>query len=264
MPWTEQGAVSLHYRLSGSGPARLVLLHELGGTLESWDGVIARLGDGVRALRMDLRGAGLSEKVRARYDIDDQVDDLAAVVEAAGLPPPFHIVAVAAGCAVALGYAARHRDDVARLVLCCPALSVDEDRIDYLTERAERAAASGMRAVAEASLARSYPPEATTDIAARAEYRARFLANDPVCYGLANRVLATARSEHAMASLRCPVHMLAGAHDGLRPPAAIRALASRIPGATFEVIDSGHLMPVQAPGALARVLADILERETTP
>lgn len=252
--WTETGGVGLHYSQRGAGPARLVLLHELGGTLQSWDGVVQRLGPGVQVLRMDLRGAGLSEKTRAEYGIDAQVDDLQAVLAASGFPAPFHIAAVAAGCAVAVAYAARHPGDVAGLVLCCPATSVDADRIAYLTDRADLAAAQGVRAVEQATLARSYPPEATTDVAQRAAYRARFLANDPVCYGLANRALATAALDGALAALRCPCLVLAGRHDLLRPPAKVQALAARIQGAAFRIIESGHLMPVQAPAALAEAL----------
>ena len=41
-------------------------------------------------------------------------------------------------------------------------------------------------------------------------------------------------------------------HGGELRPEAVRALAARIPGARFELVEAGHLMPVQMPGELAR------------
>ncbi len=246
---------SLRYRLTpGQGPA-ILLLHELGGGLESWDGVVDHLPPGRAVLRPDLRGAGGSEKPRQPFSIEDQAADVLALAEALALPAPWHVAGVAAGAAVALALAARAPAQVARLALCCPATSVDPARVDYLIQRADRAAAEGMAAVAEASLAASWPPEVTAPAADRAAYVARFLGNDPVGYGLANRALAAARLDAAIAGVAVPCLVLAGQHDRLRPPAQVQALAARIAGADFAVLDSGHLMPSQAPAALGRRLA---------
>jgi 3-oxoadipate enol-lactonase len=48
--------------------------------------------------------------------------------------------------------------------------------------------------------------------------------------------------------------VLAGEHDKLRPPAAVRAVAEQIPKAHYRVIDSGHVMPVQAPVEMAAAM----------
>ena len=63
MPWLDANGISIHYQLAGEGPS-LVLLHEMGGTLDSWDGLFSALGQRFRVLRYDQRGSGLSEKVR--------------------------------------------------------------------------------------------------------------------------------------------------------------------------------------------------------
>lgn len=250
MPWVEAGNVSLHYKLDGEGAHSLILLHELGGSLASWDAVLAFLGPEFRVLRPDLRGAGLSEKVRMAFAMADQVTDLATVLDAARLPPPWRIAGVAAGAALAIAFAAAKPGQVAALALCCPAVGVDPGRRRYLLERADRAAAEGMRAIAETSLSRSYPVEIGPSPAVRAAYRARFLANDPVCYGLANRAFAGTALDDAIAGLRCRCLVLAGTQDRLRPPETVRALADRIAGARFKMIESGHLMPVQVPATL--------------
>jgi 3-oxoadipate enol-lactonase len=61
VPWIDANGVSIHYEVAGAGPT-VVLLHEMGGTLDSWDGVAPELSRRYRTLRYDQRGAGLSEK----------------------------------------------------------------------------------------------------------------------------------------------------------------------------------------------------------
>ena len=95
MPWIEANGVSIHYELAGRGPS-LVLLHEMGGTLDSWDGIFPALSERFRTLRYDQRGSGLSEKVRQPITTEILVEDLEAVLEASALPPPYHFVTVAA------------------------------------------------------------------------------------------------------------------------------------------------------------------------
>ena len=63
MPWMDANGISIHFELGGKGPS-VVLLHEMGGTLDSWDGIAPALAREYRILRYDQRGSGLSEKVR--------------------------------------------------------------------------------------------------------------------------------------------------------------------------------------------------------
>ena len=66
MPWLDANGVSIHYQLAGSGPS-LVLLHEMGGTLDSWDGIFPAMSARFRTLRYDQRGFGWSEKMRQPF-----------------------------------------------------------------------------------------------------------------------------------------------------------------------------------------------------
>ena len=76
MNFTEVNGTALRYDLDGNGLSTLVLIHEMGGTLESWDLVAPLLSGKRRILRYDTRGAGLSQKVRGMLTIDAMVDDL--------------------------------------------------------------------------------------------------------------------------------------------------------------------------------------------
>jgi 3-oxoadipate enol-lactonase len=260
MTWTETSGVSIRYELSGAGEHSVIFVHELGGSLESWDGVVAFFADRRRVLRFDQRGAGLSEKVRQPFTLDDHARDLEAVVRASRLPPPYVLAGVAGGAAIAFLFALQHGGEVSGTILCAPSIGIAADRQEYFRNRSALAERVGMRGVIDATLAAAYPPIVVRDAGMHEAYRARFLGNDPVGYGLCNRALADSHLEHLAESLACPCLVLAGTHDPLRPPARAQELASRIPDAEFEVVDSGHFMHVQAPQEVAARMRAFLEK----
>ncbi len=243
--------VSLHYRVCGRGPRSLVLIHELAGTLESFDRVVGGLEADFRILRADQRGAGLSEKVRAPFRLDDLVGDALRLLRTAELEPPYWVAGIASGAAIAAALALRRPGEVAALALCAPSLGTNPDRRHYLLERSETAEREGMRAIVEMVFERTYPKHDRGDADLYAEHRARFLAIDPVCYAHANRMLAEVALEASLAQIKCPCLLLAGRHDEMRPPAQVERYAALIDHAELAIIDSGHIMVVQAPIAVA-------------
>ncbi len=260
MPWLDANAISIQYQLAGNGPS-LVLLHEMGGTLESWDGIFPAMSAGFRTLRYDQRGFGESEKVRQAFSIETLVDDLEAVLAGTGLPPPYHFVTVAAATMQALIYMSRHPDHIASFTFCNPFVGADPSRIAALDARADQAARDGMRAVIAVTLDNSWPPE-IGDRAAYATYRARYLAHDPVCFGAINRAVARCNVTHLAKDVRAPTMVVAGRFDKVRPHAASEAFAKTIAGVRYELIDAVHMMPAQAPDPLLALLQDFLTKRT--
>ena len=252
--WTECNGVSLRYAISGRGQLSLVLFHGLGSTLEAWEPVARRLETDFRVLRFDQRGAGLSEKVRQPFTLADLVADTEALIAATGLPPPFNLASLAAGATIALSLAARRPAETRALGLCAPATGSTPERAQLLIERSDRAMRDGIRAVVEASLARSWPLAMRQDGPAFDAYRARLLAADPVTYAFANRVLATADLERVITSLDIPCLLIGGRHDVMRPPGTLQALADRMKRARLDVIDAPHIMIVHSPDAVADAL----------
>jgi len=259
VPFIDANGVSLHYELAGARGRSVVLLHELGGTLNSWDAVAPRLAARYRVLRYDQRGSGLSEKVRQEFSNDMLVEDFEALAMAVGLDPPYHFVTVAAAATQALRFLEKHPGAVGTLVLCNPAPGVDATRATALDERAAFAMREGMRASLPTTLALSYPP----NLGERAAYQAylgRYLGNDPVCFGFAFRALARTNMLHMLPQIRCPAMVVAGRHDSVRPHAGSAELAKKIPGARFELIEAGHFMPTQGPQPLLALLEDFLPK----
>jgi 3-oxoadipate enol-lactonase len=259
VPFIDANGVSLHYEFAGTRGPAVVLLHELGGTLNSWDTVAPRLASHYRVLRYDQRGAGLSEKVRQEFTNDTLVDDFTALAKALDLNPPYHFVTVAAAATQALRFLEIHPDQVGALVLCNPAPGVDPSRAAALDERAAFAMREGMRASLPTTLALSYPPS-LGERAAYEAYRGRYLGNDPVGFGFGFRALARTNMLHMLPLIRCPAMVIAGRHDTVRPHAGSAELAKRIPGARFELIEAGHFMPTQGPEPLLKLLEDFLPK----
>src|SRR5215475_388499 len=102
MHFVEVNGTALRYDVCGDG-ATLVLIHEMGGTLESWDIVVPLFSAKRRVLRYDTRGAGLSQKIRAPLSIDTMVDDLVALLDTLGITEKVALAGVAVGGAIESG-----------------------------------------------------------------------------------------------------------------------------------------------------------------
>jgi 3-oxoadipate enol-lactonase len=259
LPWIEANGISFHYKLEGDSGPVVVLLHELGGTLESWDGVVPRMLERFCVFRYDQRGFGRSEKVRAQYDLETLVDDLEALLRELRLSRPLNVVCVAAASTQALTLIERDPKAIGALVLCNPAPGVDASRAEQLESVAAQAEREGMRSILATMLARSYPPE-LSDARTYETYRGRYIANDPVGFALAFRVLARTDKRPSLPGIACRTMVVSGRQDNVRPVAVSEEIAAKIPGARFETIDAGHMMPVTSPDALVSLLLDFLPR----
>lgn len=258
--WIELGGIGFRQELIEGGERMLVLVHEMGGTLDSWDFVLPQLDTGRTILRFDTRGAGQSTKLRGVAPFDRMADDIVALMEANGRRGPAVLVGCAVGGALALHAAARHPDRIEGVVALGPATGIAQERRPAILAHADRVEREGMLAVAEEELARSYPDVLREDAARFRRFRARWLANDPGSYASIYRMLAGIEMQAELERLAIPVLFLAGRHDPLRPPEMIEPLARRVPGSRFEAIESGHFAATQTPDIVARGIGDFLAR----
>ncbi|MCA8927158.1 MAG: alpha/beta fold hydrolase [Alphaproteobacteria bacterium] len=255
MPWIEANGVTLHYSLDGPETGRpLVLVHELGGTSHSWQPLIPRVtAAGHKVLRWDWRGSGLSEKIRGDFSIDDMCADLAALMEAVGFGQPADMVGTALGGGVAIAFAARYPARVRKLVVSSPATGSPGGNERIMT-RAAGVKKDGMRPFADPSLALSYPEKYRTDPAAFAEYRNRWICNDPDSFAAHNLMLGAMDESVNFGKLACKALVLSGSDDPLRTPAAVKEIADAIPGADYRELQAGHFLPVYAPDLWAETV----------
>lgn len=260
MEWIEINGVALRYELSGAGSVPLLLIHELGGSLESWDPVLPALQKDFRVLRYDLRGFGMSEKVKT-LRLDDLVGDIDGLLDALALGGPCHVVGPALGAGIALAFAAQHPARVRRLAVSSPVTGTSPERRAQMLQRAEFVVREGMRAAAEQSLARSYPERFRGDRQRFEQYRRRWLCNDPEGFAAINRMVAEMDLTQQYGRIVCPTLVIGNTYDSLRPPHVAERIAQQLAGARYVEAASGHFMPHQTPELFLQIVPPFLQEQ---
>ena len=247
------------FDLRRRGEGTLVLVHELGGSLDSWEALLPLLDERPTILRYDLRGAGMSQKARGINDLDTLADDIAALADLCGLAGPLTLVGAAMGAAVAVRFATRHPSRAKALVLLGPALGVPAERREAARQVVEAIEAGGMSAIADAVLPRAFPEELWSDLEAKDLALARWFGADPEGYAANYRVLIEHDLRPELDQVECPTLVLAGVHDPFGPPDSLEAGTARLRQRRFVAVEAGHFMAVQSPGVVADAVRGWLE-----
>jgi 3-oxoadipate enol-lactonase len=259
MTYTELNGVGLRYELSGKGERTIVLVHEMGGTMESWDEVAPRLAASRRVLRYDTRGAGMSSKVRGRLTIDTMADDIAGLLDVAGITGKVALSGIAVGGAIALHFAARYPQRASAVVVGSPATSIEADRVSAVLARVAEVETAGMAFAVDGSMLNGYPVELRDDSGRFETYRARWLGNDPASYATIYRMLAATDLTDELTHMTCPVLVIGGELDRSRPAAVSEAIAKTIPGARYKLLRTGHYMAAITPELIAGTISEFLK-----
>lgn len=253
-PWGQ-----VHYRIDGprdgpdDGPL-VAFANSLGTDLRLWDALLPLL-PGIRALRFDKRGHGLSD-LGGACTIADLADDAAALVESVS-PGPVVFVGLSIGGMIAQDLAARRPDLVRALVLSNSAARMGSP--DLWAARIAAVRAGGVAGIAGQVADRWFSPgfRASPEAAPWVNMLAR---TAPDGYIAACAALAAADLAAQTATLRLPALVIAGDMDGASPPDLVGATAALIPGAAFHVIPgTGHLPCVENPAAVAALLRPFLQ-----
>ncbi|HEX5007469.1 MAG TPA: alpha/beta fold hydrolase, partial [Hyphomonadaceae bacterium] len=69
MPYVQADDVRLNYVEQGSGDEPVVFIHGYTGSLRDWEETFARLPSSIRAIAIDLRGAGESDRPGNGYTL---------------------------------------------------------------------------------------------------------------------------------------------------------------------------------------------------
>jgi 3-oxoadipate enol-lactonase len=259
MPFIELDHVALRYELSGHGDRTLVLMHEMGGSLESWDEVAPLLASSRRVLRYDTRGAGLSQKARGELTFATMASDIGALLDALGIAGPVALAGIAVGGAIALQFAAQYPDRANAVIVGSPATGIAAARRPAALERLAQIEAGGMAVAVEDAMLNGYAPELRGDGERFEQFRARWLGNDPASYGTIWRMLANADMAQNLGQIRCPALVIGGSLDRVRPPPMAQEVANAIAGSRYVELRTGHYMAVQTPDLIAGCIADFLK-----
>lgn len=121
MPITVINGIHLGYEENGSSGVPVVLVHGSWVDRHSWDNVVAALSRRFRVYTYDRRSHGESERLEGQGRIQEDVADLAALIESNDLGPA-HVVGNSFGAIVALKLAASQPHLLASLSIHEPPL----------------------------------------------------------------------------------------------------------------------------------------------
>jgi pimeloyl-ACP methyl ester carboxylesterase len=236
--WTEQ---------AGAGPD-VLLIGGLGDTVESWQFQLDGLADRYRMTAFDNRGAGRTAMPSGPVSVEQMADDAAEVLRALDISSA-HVAGFSGGSIVSQELALRHPELVRSLVLQStwpvmdPCLRTWVLFVRWLVEVApsERAFLEGFfldiytaRAhndgtvdqIVEEVLA--FPHKQSTEDVQR--YIDAFADHD---------------TSDRLPEITAPTLVLAGGRDVTSRPELCRAVAERIPGAQFEIMEEEAHQPFQ-------------------
>ncbi|MBU2982812.1 3-oxoadipate enol-lactonase [Lentibacter algarum] len=246
----------LHYRVDGpDNGAPLVFANSLGTDLRIWDAVVASLPAGLRIIRYDKRGHGLSEAPPSPYKMGTLVGDAEQLLDHLGVKDCVFI-GLSIGGLIAQGLAAKRLDLMRAMVLSNTAAKIGTR--DMWNARIAAIETGGIKSISSATMERwfSKPFRQTSDMLAWQHMMERQPQDGYIgcCAAIAGTDFITPTS-----GLRLPTLAIAGSEDGATPPDLVRETAELIPGSRFELMrNAGHLPCIEQPEAYARILTSFL------
>lgn len=255
------GDVRLHYRVEGDpNGAPIVFANSLGTDYRLWDKIIPLLPAGLRILRFDKRGHGLSSCPQGDYNIDELVADTARLMQALDFKDCL-FVGLSIGGLIAQGLAALHPELLRVMVISNTAAKIGtpgmwQQRIDALRD-------GGIEALADGTMDRWFSRRFLAQQEDELEGWRNMLIRTPVA-GFRACCVAISASDFTESNkkLSLPTLAIGGSEDGSTPPELMRATADLISGSRLEIIDdAGHLPCVEKPERYAALLNDFI-RET--
>ncbi|MDV4145777.1 3-oxoadipate enol-lactonase [Shimia sp. FJ5] len=257
MKIADLGDVRLHYRIDGNpSGAPIVFANSLGTDLRLWDPVLPHLPEGLRIIRFDKRGHGLSSCPPGPYSMGALVRDTEKLLDLLEVKDAM-FVGLSIGGMIAQGLAVKRLDLVRAMVLSNTAAKMGtkemwEDRLNTVKR-------DGIEALADPIMERWFGRDFRTT--AELELWRNMLVRQPA-EGYAGCCAAIAGTDFytPTSGLRLPTLGIAGSEDGASPPDLVRETVNLIHGSKFELIRrAGHLPCVEKPEDYAALLTTFLK-----
>lgn len=260
MAWLDHQGIGLHWREDGDPEGQpVVLLNSLGTDLRLWDDVVLRLPDGVRLIRMDTRGHGLSDAPNGAYSLDDLTEDAGALLDHLALSD-VTIVGVSLGGMMAQALAVARPQQITRLVLSNTAVRMGTK--EMWQSRIAAVESGGVASISDAVLDRWFAPGFRAD-ASFGMWRNMLDRTPDHGYAACCAALAQADLSDTTPGIVQPTLVISGSEDGASPPEIVQRLAELIPGAEYhEMQGVGHLPMAEDPDRFVALLQNFLQKET--
>jgi pimeloyl-ACP methyl ester carboxylesterase len=264
--YARSGEVNVAYQVTGGGALDLVLVSGFVSQLDNdWQHpssarLLERLGSFARLIRFDKRGTGLSDRAVGLPDFETRMDDVRAVMDAAGSERAA-LFGYSEGGPLAILFAATYPQRVRALVLYGTYAKRMGPEPDYPwceteEERAEYAAAIEREWGAEADLGRM-APAADESLARWWMARARAAASPGSARDL---VVMNSQADvrDVLPAVQAPTLVVHRTGDRDAPVEGGRYLAAHIPGARFVELPGDTHVPFWQPDDVVDEIEEFL------
>lgn len=251
------GDIRLHYREDGDPQgAPLVFANSLGTDLRLWDAVLPLLPKGLRIIRYDKRGHGLSDCPPAPYSMGALIRDAERLLDALDVRDSV-FVGLSVGGMIAQGLAVKRLDLVRAMVISNTGAKIGTPEL--WQTRIDGVRAGGIESLADAVMERWFSrafrqtPELTG-------WRNMLVRQPAEGYIGCSAAISGTDFYTPTSGLTLPTLAIAGTEDGATPPDLVRETADLIKGSRFHLMRGvGHLPCVENPGEYAATLTTFLK-----
>ncbi len=264
--YARSGDVNIAYRVMGDGPFDLVVVHgffshlEIDLELPAFAHFSSRLAGFARVISFDKRGTGLSDRGIGLPDFETRMDDVRAVMDAAGSESAA-IFAYSEGGPMSVLFAATYPERVRALVLYGTYAKRSDPDEDYpwaptWDERVRIASELEETWGGNVDLSGMWP---NADAAEAAWFQRRGRAGlSPA--GARDLILMNSRADvrDVLPSVQCPTLVLHRSHDLDSSVEEGRYIAARIPGARFVELARGDHVPFDDPDEIVDEIEEFL------
>lgn len=248
----DTGDVRLHYRVDGpEDGAPVVFSNSLGTDMRLWDPILPLLPKGLRIIRYDKRGHGLSSCPTGPYSMGALVTDVERLMDLLGVRDSV-FVGLSIGGMTAQGLAVKRLDLVRAVVLSNTGLKIGTP--DMWDERIAAVKSGGIEALADGVMERWFSA-AFRAMPELEVWRNMLVRTEDEGYAGCSAAISGTDFKATTATLRLPALGIAGSEDGSTPPDLVREMMDLIPGSKFHLIrQAGHLPCVEQPEEYAETL----------
>jgi pimeloyl-ACP methyl ester carboxylesterase len=223
------------FSVEGEGPP-LFLIHGIGASRHSWDGLVGAVKHKFRCIHYDLRGHGLSPKPRPPYTLDDLVEDLEALRAELGIAKA-HFAGHSLGGMIGPAYARRYPERVLSLGLFSTAAFRTADDSAKVKAVVAAMREEGIAPVLQALKHRWFTPEFAARRPDVVERRLlQVIDCDPEVFLSVFDIYAGTEMAPWIHEVKAPSLVLTGEHDGGCPPRLNEQIARAMPKAELVVL----------------------------
>jgi 3-oxoadipate enol-lactonase len=253
-------AVQSAYSVEGRG-SPLILIHGIGASRHSWDGLIAELGAHFRCISYDLRGHGRSPLPPPPYSLDDLVDDLERLRAELGIESA-HFAGHSLGGMIGPAYALRHPSRVKSLGLYSTAAFRTPDDSGKVRGVVSAMRTQGIPTVLQTLKDRWFTPEFASrrpDIIERRMQQV--IDTDPQVFLSVFDIYAETEMSPWIGRITHPALVLTGEQDGGCNPRLNQQIADAMPNSQLSILPHlRHAILLEAPLQVAGPVLDFLKR----